>query len=173
MHTDQYDIIIIRGAPGVGKSTLARKFKKYYPNGVTIEVDYVRAMINGAKWVDRTEHRRGLSAAWAICATYRGYGYKPIIVVDTFTTSRMNYFMDHFKTYNNSNGGLKYRIVSLYCDYPELDKRILEREGGFKDLESTHLINDDIRKNRHENEVLIDTTGMSPKMVLKTAVDKV
>jgi predicted PilT family ATPase len=36
------DIIIIRGAPGSGKSQTAKSLSKYYPKGERLEVDSIR-----------------------------------------------------------------------------------------------------------------------------------
>jgi len=154
----KYEIILVRGAPAVGKSSLGRKLKKIFPKGVVVEVDTIRAMINDVKWVKKEEGKNALRATEKLCKSYFNDGYKPIIIISTFNQSKLQYFVDFF----NNN---KLIVVSLYVINKVLKHRLDHREKGFKDWDITKIINDDIKKYRHPKEILLDTTELNKDQV--------
>ena len=55
-------LLVINGAPGIGKSTLARRYVDEVPLALLVEIDQIRMQLGG--WVDREESRivaRGLA----------------------------------------------------------------------------------------------------------------
>jgi broad-specificity NMP kinase len=163
MERIKFELIIIRGAPGVGKSELSRRIRKVIPQGVTIEVDAIRGMINGTKWVDSQEHAQALRASWAVCRSYMQEGFRPIVLVDTFTPNKLGILHDLITRDAPDLNGL---TISLYCEDDELKKRITGREDGFKNLELSVKINQEVTKYRRPFEVFIDTTTMTKEEVL-------
>ena len=155
----KYEIILVRGAPAVGKSSLGKKLKKIFPKGVVVEVDTIRAMINDVKWVKKEEGMNALRATEKLCKSYFNDGYKPIIIISTFSLTKLQYFVDLF----NSN---KLIVVSLYVINKVLKHRLDHREKGFKDWNITKIINDDIKKYRHTKEVLLITTRLNKDQVV-------
>jgi len=79
------DVIIIRGAPGVGKSELGKALARHFSLGAKVEVDALRKMVNGVKWTDQAEHIKLLGLAAGTVAEFARLGFRPVIVVDTFS----------------------------------------------------------------------------------------
>lgn len=169
MPIKDYDIIIIRGAPGVGKSTLLKLLKKKYDNGVTVEVDTIRGMINNVKWINKDEHIHSLSATLALSTEYLKAGYYPIIIVDTLGRSRMKQFRASLYQLSIKGRPIKYFAISLYCEDDILVKRITGRPDGFKDIGASRIINNEMAKSEFPPELLIDTSNLTPKQVLEVA----
>ena len=162
-----YEILIIRGAPGVGKSTLASKLRKEFPSGVTVETDHIRAMINSVKWVNTEEHLHALDATWEVCRSYRDC-YTPITVIDTFSPSKLKYFISKF---DSESVPVNYLVISLYCTDEELKRRILNRPSGYKEVDNCLILNHEVAKYRHANEIHIDTTHLQPREVQKLVLE--
>jgi hypothetical protein len=185
--TTRYDLIVIRGAPGVGKSTLSENLKKYFPEGVGIETDTVRKMINRSDWFPsgvsdgftyRSDEQgiHGIEAAGAVCRCYRANGYRPVLLVDTFT---IPHYHKIASLIHEAEPALSWHILALYCTDKELVSRLsrrmlLTRFTGrgtvFFDKESAIRVNEGVRNHRYSNETFIDTTGRSPKSVLNEAL---
>lgn len=172
MQKDQHDIIIIRGAPGVGKTTLAKPLKHLYSEGVTIEVDTIRGMIHNVKWMDKNEHTASLKAALAMSEQYLLSGYDPIIMVDTLGYSRMKQFVTMLQKAMINGRHIKYFTFSLFCDQEVLIKRITNRPDGFKNLEASITINHEMKKPNFPPEMLIDTTNMKPLEVYEAVTNE-
>jgi len=160
MNTEKYDIILVRGAPAVGKSSLGRRLRKEFTKGVVVEVDTIRAMINSVKWVQKEEHMNALRATEKLSMSYFEDGYKPIIVIDTFNPSKLDYLIKLFK-------GKKIITVSLYANNNILKERLENREKGFKDWDMTKILNDEVGKYRHSKEVMLDTSKLNKEEVVK------
>lgn len=163
MSTGKVDLVIIRGAPAVGKSSLGKRIKKDFPQGIIVEVDDVRGMINSVKWVHKEEHLKALDASAALVRSYVDAGYSPAIVIDTFNPSKLKYFREKF-------ANEKVIVISLYASNEVLQNRLINREKGFKDWEMTKILNDEVGKYRHDDEALIDTSGMAKEQVAENVV---
>jgi predicted kinase len=98
------DVIILRGAPGVGKSTLAKELAQHFPKGVRIEVDTLRGMVISVDWTNQQEHKDLLQVAAQLTRQFLGLGFKPVLVVDTFSGDKVKDFLD---TVNNPDIGLQ------------------------------------------------------------------
>lgn len=157
---DNYDLIIVRGAPAVGKSSLGKRIKKEFEQGFVVEVDEVRAMINSDKWVHKDEHIIALNATEALVKSYLESGYKPGIVIDTFNPAKLKFFLEKFTQH-------KIIIVSLWAQSETLENRLLNREKGYKDWDMTRLYNDEVGKYRHDKEYFLDTSKLSKNEVLQ------
>lgn len=168
MSQENYDLILVRGAPGVGKSRLTGKLKTCFSKGITIEVDSVRGMINNVEWINSTQHLHALQSTWAVCQSYSDAGYSPVIVIDTFGPSKLKNFVTMI---DNSPQKRRYIIISLFCEPESLIKRIKGRKNGFSEVEPSLILNEEVRKYRHPEEKMIDTTGKTPELVLKEVLD--
>lgn len=160
MNSENIDLIIVRGAPGIGKSSFGRRIKKEFVSGFVVEVDDVRGMINSVQWVQKEEHLNALNATECLIKSYLTAGYKPGIVIDTFNPTKLKIFCQKFT-------GYKYKILSLYANNEILKDRLLNREKGFKDWDMTKILNDEIEKYRHENEVFLNTSDLSKEQVVQ------
>ena len=60
---EKTDIIIIRGAPGSGKSQTAKSLSQVFPKGVRLEVDTIRQMVISVDWKNQQEHIDMLQAS--------------------------------------------------------------------------------------------------------------
>jgi broad-specificity NMP kinase len=166
MTTEKYDLIIIRGAPAVGKSSLGRRMKKEFPLGFVVEVDDVRGMINSVKWVHKEEHLNALNATEALVKSYLNASYKPAIIVDTFNPSKLKFFCEKFQNNN-------FVVISLYANNEVLENRLTNREKGFKDFEMSKILNDEVEKYRHEKEIFIDTSNLTKEQVAEKLIHSV
>jgi len=185
--TTRFDLIVIRGAPGVGKTTLAENLKKYFPGGVGIETDPLRNMIHCIEWspsagpygsLQRSEEQavHAIEAAWAIGRSYRANGYRPVLLVDTFTPPRYHKIESLI---HESDPSLSWHIIALSCTDRELVSRLSRRMlltrftgrgRAFSDRDSAIRVNEGVRIHRYSNETVIDTTGRSPASVLSEAL---
>ena len=172
MPLDSYDIIILRGAPGVGKSTLSKLMKKEFPEGITIEVDALRGMIHNVKWVDKKEHTTALNATVAMCKEYLKSGYRPMIIVDTLGASRMKSFVSSLNALKIGDSLVSHVTISLWCRWPDLENRIMARGDGFKDLNASRIINNEMGNPAFTPEIVIDTTGRKPVEIVKIVLQE-
>lgn len=159
----RYDLVLIRGAPGVGKSTLAENLKKHFPHGATVEVDYIRGIINRVEWIHAQQDIHGVEAAWAAGRSYLASGYFPVLIIDTFGLPKYKKIVSFIHA---SRPGLSCHTLALYCTDEELVSRITRRKNGFSDKENSLRLNEEVRNHRYRNETLIDTTARSPESVL-------
>lgn len=158
MRTSEVDLLIVRGAPGVGKSTAVRRLRKLIASGAVIEVDALRGMIAAVEWVNTEQHWLALDHARLLIDAFLAKGYRPVVLVDTFSRGKLTRFV--------AGLDLSYRVASLYASEAELVRRVSGRpEGGFKDLDSCRVLNDEVAANRYEHEHLIDVTMLRPTAV--------
>lgn len=153
------DIIIIRGAPGSGKSQTAKSLTRFYPNGVRMEVDTIRQMVISVDWKNQQEHIHMLQASTKLVFEFLQLGFKPVIVVDTFSGDKINRFLE---TLYQLDEKLLIKIVGLYTTDEELKKRLdLRTNSEFKDYTVCKKLNEDVLKWKHDSELQINTTGIS------------
>lgn len=152
------ELLLVRGAPGVGKSTAVNRLRRLLPSGATIEVDAVRAMLHGVNWQDPREHTLSLEAAvtWAELILASGRG--PVVLVDTLSRPRLQGLVVRLR--------MPFRIATLYAAPTALKARVEARpEGQFKDIAACMTLNAEAKGNRYPHERFFDTTELGPAEV--------
>jgi len=156
---DKTDIIIIRGAPGSGKSQAAKSLSQFFPKGVRLEVDTIRQMVISVDWKNQQEHIDMLQASTKLVFEFLQFGYNPVIVVDTFSGDKINRYLE---TLYQLDENLSIKIFGLFTTDEELKRRLdLRTYAEFKDFQICKRLNDDVLKWKHESEFQVDTTGLS------------
>ncbi|MCX6312096.1 MAG: AAA family ATPase [Bacteroidetes bacterium] len=171
MQGEQIDIIILRGAPASGKSQSAKSLATFFPKGVRIEVDNLRNMVISPDWKNQSEHINILSLSTKVVAEFIQLGFRPIIVVDTFSGDKMNKYLEELRQLNPE---LSIKIFGLHVSEEELIKRIESRESWeFKDVNICVRLNGDVLKFKHDSEYQINTTGLLPLDTAKIMYEQI
>ncbi|AFM10709.1 AAA family ATPase [Turneriella parva] len=154
------DVVIIRGAPGAGKSQAAKSLANYFPDGARIEIDTLRAMVISVDWTNQDEHIKILELSTRLVRDFGKLDLTPVIVVDTFSGDKIEAFVSQLKKLDSA---LAIRTCGLYVTEEELEKRIRARSGAeFKDIGVCKKLNAYVVRNKYPDEFQIDTTGLSP-----------
>ena len=155
------DVVIIRGAPGAGKSQTAKCLTAYYPGGVKVEVDILRRMVISVDWKNQKEHINLLQVAARLTRDFCNLGFRPVIVVDTFSGDKVNRFVNTLRHLDNA---LNIRIFGLHVPDEVLRKRLNERPGDeFKDYGISKKLNAEVLEVRYPGEIHVDSASLSPK----------
>lgn len=163
MNPTRHDLILLKGAPGVGKSAAAKFLARHFPSGVRIEVDDLRRMVNGVKWTDQSEHRSVLTLGAQLAAGFLRSGFAPVILVDTFSGDKVDGFLDAFRTEYPLG---RVCVNVLHASDDVLRDRVLNRDGdGFRDLTVSMRLNHEAFRDLRPFEKLIDTSALSPTEV--------
>jgi broad-specificity NMP kinase len=158
---EKTDIIIIRGAPGSGKSQAAKSLSEFFPKGVRLEVDTIRNMVISVDWKSQQEHIDMLQASTKLVFEFLKFGFSPVIVIDTFSGDKINRYLE---TLYELDKDLSIKIFGLFTTDDELKRRLdLRSHPEFKDFPICKRLNDDLIKWKPESEYQIDTTGLLPK----------
>lgn len=169
MSSEKLDIIIIRGAPGAGKSQSAKCLSKFYPKGVRLEIDILRSMVILVDWTNQGEHINMLNISTKLVYDFIKLGFRPVIVVDTFSNGKIVKYLDNLHQLDKD---LSIRIFGLYTSEEELKRRIQSRrKGEFRDYGICQRLNDEVRKKKYVSEYQIDTTGLLAKETAKIIFD--
>lgn len=156
-------IVIIRGSPGAGKSQAAKMLTSFFPDGAKIEVDLLRKMVISVDWKNQQEHITLLQIAARLAHDFISQGFKPVIVVDTFSGDKVNGFLDFLRRLDRS---LTVKIVGLHLSDEVLRKRLERRPSDeFRDFGISQKLNADTIKLKHDSESQIDTSDLSPQQV--------
>lgn len=152
------DIIFFRGAPGVGKSTLSKKIKSLFPNGITIEVGPFLRLFNTYEDGNSNHYSNTLDCIYALSLNYLNMGYYPILIIGPMKHLRMeNHFLSKIKN--------DYCIITLIAEKEVLDFRIDNRPVGFKNKVVALEVNNNMKLYRLDKEFLIDTSNKTPDEV--------
>lgn len=159
-----YDLVLLKGAPGVGKSTAAKLLARHFASGARIEVDVLREMVVDVNWTDSIEHRKVLQLSAQIAAGYLRIGFAPVILVDTFSGDKVDGFLDTFRSECPQGRAF---VAVLHASDGVLRDRVLNREvDGFRDLTVSTRLNDEVVRNLRPFETLIGTSTLSPVEVV-------
>jgi broad-specificity NMP kinase len=170
MNCKDVDIIIIRGSPGSGKSQTSKCLSKFFPKGVRIEIDNLRSMVISVDWTNQQEHINILQLSTKLAYDYLQLGFKPIIVIDTFSGNKIFKYLSDLDALDNS---LKIALFGLFVTEKELIKRIEKRnDGEFKDIDTCLKLNSDLLKIKYDSEIQIDTTGLLPIETANIIINK-
>jgi hypothetical protein len=159
MKSGNIDIIILRGAPGSGKTQAANSLSGFFPNGVKVEVDLLRQMVISVDWTNQEEHINMLNLSTGLVYDFFKLGFTPVIVIDTFSGNKLNKYLN--KLYDLDKG-LRIKIFGLFTTDDELKRRIeLRATGQFRDLAICQKLNNAVVEMKYDSENQINTTGLS------------
>jgi predicted kinase len=157
------DLILLKGAPGVGKSTTAKLLAQHFPSGVRLEVDTIRQMVISVDWTNQAEHRKLLALSARLAAGFLRSGFSPVILVDTFSGDKIDGFLTEFHSQRPDSGVC---IVVLHASEDVLRGRLLSREAGqFRDVGIATRINHEFLRDARPFERVLETSGCSPENV--------
>jgi broad-specificity NMP kinase len=155
------DILIIRGAPGTGKSSVAKCLEGYFPKGIKIEVDVLRAMVISVDWKNQGEHISVLSASIGLANSFLGLGYGPVIIVDTFSGDKLSGYLTELAVLEVPPS---VRSFALITSPEELRRRVENRpDGQFKEIDICQKLNADTLRHLLPLDQLIDNTALTPE----------
>lgn len=160
-------IFIVRGAPGIGKTTLGKLLRAKFRNGVIIDVDSIRRVVVSDRFepFNDVSYMHSLTVVAEMVRCYNRFGYDPIIIIDVFASSLLTHFLNQLSDWS-------YDIINLIADEKVLITRMADREEGFVDLELAVTINNTITDNYSVSKNVVDTTALNPGEVL-IAVTKI
>lgn len=155
------DVIIIRGAPGSGKSHTAKCLAKHFRGGVRKEVDTLRAMVIAVDWTNQAEHRSMLSLSTRVVVEFIRRGFRPVMVVDTLGGNKLAKFLVELRSLDEC---LDVRAFALVTAPEVLRARVEARPADhFKDIDICEKQNADIAKHLQPSEHLVDNTALTPE----------
>lgn len=152
-----HKVIVLRGAPGTGKSSVARRLVNGADGGAVVEVDHIRRMIHGLSWEDDKLHFDAILAAAAAARAFIARGIKPIVFVDTLGYGRLEFALAALQSPTA-------RVYSLVCHDPFLSLRLLRRISGYRNIRNARKFNSHILSDAARYPVT-DTTCSSAARV--------
>jgi Cdc6-like AAA superfamily ATPase len=156
---ERTDVIIIRGAPGSGKSQTAKSLSQFFPKGIRLEVDTIRQMVISVDWTNQQEHINMLQISTSLVDNFLKLGFSPVIVIDTFSGDKINRYLDILQ---EIDGSAAIKVFGLFTTDDELKRRLeLRPKDQFKDFPICKKLNDDVLQIKCANEYQINTTGRS------------
>ena len=154
-------IILIRGAPGAGKSQAAKALESFFPGGVKIEVDSLRKFVVSVDWKNQKEHKNMLRISARLACEFHTLGFAPVMIVDTFSGDKVNGFLEALR---QMGGDLSVRVFTLHVSENVLKDRLEKRSGEeFKDFTISKKLNADVLKTGPDGESRIDTSLLTPQ----------
>jgi predicted kinase len=160
MEEENTDIIILRGCPGSGKSQTAKSLSQFFPKGARIEIDTIRNMVISVDWKNQEEHINVLQASTKLVFEFLKYGFRPIIIIDTFSGDKIKQYLETLKQHDKN---LSIKMIGLYTSDEELKRRLeIRASSEFKDFVISKRLNDDVLKWKENTEFQIDTTQLLP-----------
>jgi len=157
------DIIIIKGAPGSGKSETANILSAHFPKGVKIEVDYLRGMIISVDWENLEEHLNSLKVAANLTLNFLKFNYKPVIVIDTFSMGKEYIFINSLL---EKKDNLNIKIFGLFVNEDELKKRLGERSSEqYNNFILSNDVNKEVINIKDEKIIIIDTSNKTAEEI--------
>ncbi len=156
--------IIVRGAPGTGKSSVARALAARLPAAVAIETDALRRMISGVRWDDTAQHLDAIEVTATAAKSFRARGYQPI-VVDTLGFGSLEVMLDAL-------GAGDCVVFSLVCTPRTLRRRLFWRLSGYKDSERAVRFNQHVLDDLESRHTLFDTSRMSVRALASALADR-
>ena len=145
-------IVLLRGAPGVGKSTVAQHLCESARVGALVEVDDVRHMFTDVDWGNRQQHAAALRAATLAAMELTRTGNRPCLLVDCFGRGTAPQTVNILESM-----GASVATVSLWASPEVLQERLRRRDGPGSDAELALAMNEEVRASR-VSDVLVDTT---------------
>jgi predicted kinase len=162
------DVIVIRGAPGSGKSETAKRLAKRLGHGARVEVDTLRSMIVRVEWTDQREHSAVLALAVGVVAGFLRMGHRPVILVDTFSGDKLGKVVNDLSA---AHAGVEVRAFSLAPSPAALKARVEGRpDGEYKDLSVCEKLNADVARRLLPEELLIDNSDLTPEESVEVIV---
>jgi predicted kinase len=151
--------LILRGAPGVGKSTVAELLRERFPKGISIEVDMLRGMVHGNPWGSSLHHGHAVSAAGQLALHYAACGYQPVVIVDCLVGRSLDDLVEQL-------GQCNCAVYTLVASEAVLRDRIrLREQHGFTDESLAVSLNRAIASAPFPEAEIIETTALSPQAV--------
>lgn len=145
------DLLLVRGAPGVGKRDAVRVLRPHLSNGAVVDVELFRAMFARPSAADRQQHLVAMQLARGTALQLLDAHVRPVLLVDTFTSGKLASFV--------SGLDRSYRIASIYLDPTVLRERLVALGAPSREIDSASMINAEVAARRHPNEKLVDATG--------------
>jgi len=150
------NIIILAGAPGSGKTTIAKVLQTKLDCPL-IDFGWIREFHLDKKWkkANLKEENMSFENLVFIIKNYIHYGYRNIIVNDL----NKDKVIKLTKIFKNSI------IITLVVNQKELEKRVktVGRDSGFKDVKMALEYNEEWKKARLKNELKIENSHKSTK----------
>jgi len=169
-HPQPFDLraqlLLLRGAPGVGKTHVARCLGEQIGTGAILEVDRFRAMFVAVDWSSRVQHDAALLATMAAARALVVAGVSPVVVVDNFGRDSATRALTTLEDITVDR-----LVVSLWVEEATLRDRLDARGGGFQDRPLAALMNTEVYEMRIGGDLLVDTTGQSPEDVAGIIMD--
>jgi hypothetical protein len=123
----------------------------------------LRGMVISVDWTNQAEHINILSLSTDLVMRFLRLGYRPVLVVDTFSGDKLRPFLAELGSLNSD---LKVRSFALVAAPEVLRTRVENRPADqFKDVAVCQKLNSDVVKRLQPFEELIDTTTLTPEQV--------
>jgi broad-specificity NMP kinase len=158
-----FDLIIIRGAPGVGKTTLGELLRTSDSIEAVIDVDEIRHMVHCEKfdYNDNTDYFKSLLVITKFVDFLNEKAMKPIFLIDVFSDVLLDFFLKNIKT-------KKFVVITLISTDEVLTNRMTNRGTGYINIEVACKVNCQIKNSLKTTDIRIDTTTLKPKAVLSS-----
>lgn len=162
------EVLILTGACGVGKSTIAKEWAKI-KNGATIECDYFTEWIYKKDWPQWTLKEEEFVAQLSIKTTlhYLEYGMPCVIENVWFPPG-----IDLMKTEFENEGDIQVKIVRLYCHIDVNHKRDKLRIPEDQMKERVDIVNNELALCQWPSYIHhIDSTNLSIKETVERIIN--
>ena len=164
-------IIIIRGTPGTGKSTIAQKVSTLLPGTkkAYIPIDNIQHL--DLRNASKDKFKLGIFHTAIVCRSFIQEGFD--IIIDYVFDQDLDFFVDKlFRSHSTKLPPCKVQVCYVDADFEVIKKRNKERQDPMPVVVLKKLYEAcDKSKGCFPGEFVIDTTQLSPKASAKKILE--